>query len=1492
MKKVYKLFMLFLILFIGHSSYVKGDTTIASGTIDGTSIKWSVTSPNGSLENLKLSITGSGAIPSYSSVLPPWEDYNPKTTKIYFAPTITEIGNYAFYQMAITSLDIPASCTRIGESAFLRCANLKEVYIPSSVVKIGALAFQGCSSLSFIHYDGRCTSNTAISIGSGSAANGRIIEKEGTGSSFAIIPEGWEYYTHAEKCQGGAWVAENADQTKLFFYSNSSGAKVDYASTVFLSEDDQDATNHPWRLNCYKYKSLEIDKNIAAIGEDELRGYVNRDVTKMGYTNMQKITVQSGNSYFVVGGDGALYNKSKTIVYLYPSKSTATNIEIPATVTTIRSGAFYGAKNLKEIDFLGTISKIGTYAFAEASSLSFLGFVSGIAPTTTATTAFTGVAKTGVVAASVETNAFKTFTSKVGSGWTFAGETYGPVKSYVSNGTLYVVGKGEYTTSSYSASWYSQRSSIKNIVVKGGITNIGSSAFADCSNVTEVTLNNTGYIDYCAFKDCSALTRVNIGDKVKGFKSYYSNGGFLEVEKGYHYPFEGCSNLSQINIVDFASYNNIGSLEYLTDSEYGTCKEKILLINGRAISYTGELVIPEGVKIIDKSAIKFFENITKIKIPESVSEIRDHTFAGSYLKEITIPSTVGEVGYCAFEGCKSLQTATLNNSGDIDLSTFSGCTALQTVTLNNNGNIGSYVFQGCTSLKTAILNNNGNIGEGAFEGCTVLQTVTLNNGGKIGYHAFKDCVALTRVNIGANVKGFEYHYSDGGFLDVEKGYHYPFEGCSKLSTVNVLDLSSYCKISNLQYLTDSEYGTTEKKTLMVNGTTLASTSVLEIPNGVVSIPRYAFNYFTNVTKIKIPKSVSEIRDYAFAGSYLKEITVPSTVGKVGYCAFKGCTSLQTAILSNSGDIDFSAFNDCTALQTVTLNNNGNIGSWAFLGCTSLKTASLNNNGNIGTSMFEGCTALQTVTLNNSGTIGYHAFKDCVALTRVNIGAKVKGFEYHYSDGGFLDVEKGYHYPFEGCSKLVTVNITDIKSYCSITGIEYLIDSEYGTPASKTLRVNGVFFDSTMELDIPEGVTSIKKSAFRGFTNLARVKIPSTVTSVEKAAFCDCSSLKRIVCLAQKCPTAYSDIATNPENITLRVPGGMAALYKAATNWKNFKIEECKYEVQELNMYANEGRNLYTDAKVLSWTSSDTDVATVDKLNDVSGRLITKNYVYDGTTSTPYKTVTIKADLGDYDTYIWKIRVEPNECVLTDGNAYKLAKDFDAEKISYTRNYKTNVVGKWQAFYVPFDIEVTDELLEDYDFAKLYMVSYYDANDNGEIEDDEPLRMTFNKFSAGKTLYANMPYFVRVKSAGTKTIELTNAVLKAAEKGSVNCSTTEHEYTLVGIYEPTLMQGRYGMSSSGGFTYITNPTTKLGANRWYMEVKSRTGKGAKLENYARPIEIYVEGEDEETTGITTVEDKASASQKDKVFTLDGRQVTDTDNLPSGIYIINGKKVFKK
>ena len=1210
--------MLFLLLFVAQNAWC---TIVASGDLTST-ITWKVEKLSGVS---KLTVSGTGEMPDYTSFTAvPWADLRNTISILEIGDGITNLGNYAFNGIAITKVAIPSSCKKIGMYAFYGCKKMTDIYIPASVVTIGTSAVSNCSKLKFVHYDDRCSSRTALNLSS-CAETGRLIEKSGTGDSYANVPEGWEYYTHGVQCYGGAWVAENTDQTKLFFYAQNPGATVNFAVAGRVPSLTRrlDPEYHPWRASCYKYKSLEIDKNIASIDDFEFLGYEDSDVTKMGYTNMQTITVSNNNSYFVVGEDGALYDKSKTTVYLYPAKSTATDIEIPATVTTIKPGAFYGAKNLQKIDFLGTISLINTYAFAQTSSLSSLNFATDTAPATTVSTAFTGVARGGVVFASVETDAFKIFTSQVGSGWTFDAETYGPVKSYISDGTLYVVGKGEYTTSSSDADWYSQSSSIKKIVVKDGITNIGGYSFRYCDNVTEVTLHNNGYIDYGAFASCKALTRVNIGKGVTAFiKERYEWKGLERILKETCTPFDGCSSLSVINIEDLASYCAITGLEYLVHFSYlygyETAKEKTFMINGVKYSPTRELVIPEGVTAIPNGAFRDFTNVTKIKLPSS------------------------------------------------------------------------------------------------------LETIAYNN--------------------------FQYH------------------------------------------------------------------------------------------------------------TYLTEISVPSTVSSVG----------------------FKAFSECTSLKTVTLNNKGDIGESAFLGCTSLQTVTLNNKGDIGESAFLGCTSLQTVTLNNTGTIGKAAFQNCSALTRVNIGGGVKGF-YSYS------------YPFDGCSKLETINVMDLASYYSISNLQYLTNSSYGTRNQKTLMINGVAYDSANEFKIAEGVTKIPSGAFCDFTNVTNIRIPSTVTSVGVDAFSN-SNLKTIVCVTPTCPEANDKVAKNG-GITLKVRHGLTSLYKASKGWQGFNIVEFRYDVQELNMYAYEGKDLYTDVKALSWTSSDTDVATVDKRNDVSGRVITKKFVYDGTTSIPYKSVTITTDLGDYDTCVWKIRVYPREIELTDGNEYKLAEDIDVEKISYTRSFSSNVKGHWQCFYVPFDIEITDELLDEFEFAKLYMVSYYDSNGNGVIEDGEPLKMILSRFSAGTILHANKPYYVKPKNACTKTFESTNVVLKAAANGSVRCCTTEHEYTLVGINETTNIKGMYSMNTKGQFVYCTSDAN-IKANRWYMEVKSLTEDGAVYENYARPIQIVIDGEDEETTGIANLDDKASASQNDKVFTLDGRQVTDYDNLPSGIYIINGKKVFKK
>lgn len=1210
--------MLFLLLFVGQNAW---SAVVASGDLTST-ITWKVEKLSGVS---KLTVSGTGEMPDYTSFTAvPWADLRNTISILEIGDGITNLGNYAFNGIAITKVAIPSSCKKIGMYAFYGCKKMTDIYIPASVVTIGTSAVSNCSKLKFVHYDDRCSSRTALNLSS-CAKTGRFIEKSGTGDSYANVPEGWEYYTHGVQCYGGAWVAENTDQTKLFFYAQNPGATVNFAveGRVPSSTRRLDPEYHPWRANCSKYTSLEIDKNIASIDDYEFLGYEDSDVTKMGYTNMQTITVSNNNSYFVVGEDGALYDKSKTTVYLYPAKSTATNIEIPATVTTIRPGAFYGAKNLQKIDFLGTISLINTYAFAQTSSLNCLSFATETAPATTVSTAFTGVARGGVVFASVETDAFKIFTSQIGSGWTFDGETYGPAKSYISDGTLYVVGKGEYTTSSSDADWYSQRSSINRIVVKGGITNIGSKAFAYCSNATEVTLNNNGYIDYYAFLNCSALTRVNVGSGVTEFKEY---------------RYEGTS-------------------------------------------------------------------------------------------------------------------------------------------------------------------------------------LTL---------------------------------------------HYPFEGCSCIAIINVTDLKAYCSIKGLHFLISSFYGTAKEKILEINGDPFPSTSELVIPEGVTSIPNEAFRYFSNVTKIKLPKSLETISDGNFSGyTYLTEITVPSTMSSVGSGAFRDCTALKTAILNNNGDSGWGVFEGCKALQTATLNNNGSVESSAF----------------------ERCISLQTVTLNNNGYIDYRAFWNCIALTRINIGSGVTEFkEYHYSGTA---TGTTHYYPFEGCSKLATINVTDLKAFCAIKGLDYLTNSSYGTAENKTLMVNGVTLSSTSELVIPEGVKKISEFAFYDFANLTKIKIPTTTTSVGRLAFGGCTNLERIICLATTCPSTDDKVATDQGNITLKVPGGKASLYNATNVWKEFNVVEGELKTYNWTMFTNQNTTLSIpyNANVLSWSESD-ESAVIRNGNKIT----TNDFVYDGTITQPYKMSTITAVFENCDMYVWNIKVYPREVTLTDGDAYKNNTTFTPDRVSYTRTFSSNVKGHWQCFYVPFDIEVTDELLEEFEFAKLYMVSYYDSNDNGVIEDEEPLKMILSKLSVGMTLHANKPYYIKPKNACTKTFEATNTVLKAAENGSVRCCTTEHEYSLVGINETTNIKGMYSMNTKGQFVYCVSDAN-IKSNRWYMEVKSLTEYGAENENYARPILIVIDGE-EETTGITDLDNNAPAPQNDKIYTLDGRQVTDYETLPSGIYIVNGKKVFKK
>jgi hypothetical protein len=50
----------------------------------------------------------------------------------------------------LTSIELPAGLTSLGERAFYGCSSLTSIELPASLTSIGKGAFRGCSSLTLI----------------------------------------------------------------------------------------------------------------------------------------------------------------------------------------------------------------------------------------------------------------------------------------------------------------------------------------------------------------------------------------------------------------------------------------------------------------------------------------------------------------------------------------------------------------------------------------------------------------------------------------------------------------------------------------------------------------------------------------------------------------------------------------------------------------------------------------------------------------------------------------------------------------------------------------------------------------------------------------------------------------------------------------------------------------------------------------------------------------------------------------------------------------------------------------------------------------------------------------------------------------------------------------------------------------------------------------------------------------------------------------------
>ena len=220
----------------------------------------------------------------------------------------------------------------------------------------------------------------------------------------------------------------------------------------------------------------------------------------------------------------------------------------------------------------------------------------------------------------------------------------------------------------------------------------------------------------------------------------------------------------------------------------------------------------------------------------------------------------------------------------------------------------------------------------------------------------------------------------------------------------------------------------------------------------------------------------------------------------------------------------------------------------------------------------------------------------------------------------------------------------------------------------------------------------------------------------------------------------------------------------------------------------------------------------------------------------------------------------------------------------TKNY-TNT--GWNAFFVPFDFTLTDEMLNHFEFATLYATVLENGNGSSVI--------SYIKKKAGDKIAAFFPCLIKAKATG----ELKLNVGKVDYKSNVtsnDCSSTTELYTFHPVMENTYIaakKGYYLNSEKNSFVYNIHPEAYLPPLTYYMTIQDR-GDMSYIEpanGGASKAKICVIGEDE-PTGITDLADEA-ANASGKVYNLQGVVVGNTtEGLPKGVYIKNGRKIIVK
>lgn len=465
----------------------------------------------------------------------------------------------------------------------------------------------------------------------------------------------------------------------------------------------------------------------------------------------------------------------------------------------------------------------------------------------------------------------------------------------------------------------------------------------------------------------------------------------------------------------------------------------------------------ESGKIGESEFFCYMTSLRKVTLPREITRISEYAFNHCpVLTEVQFGdnSQVEEIGgrlyvsgvigisasniYGAFKECPSIEEIILPASvKSFYAGAFANCTSLRRVVFPQDSNMkrisSSYTITytglsatrhficqlpGCTSLETIVLPPSlRQIEQDAFAG-TPFRTIDIPESVTDIYidNLFADCIRLEEVKLPSCVT----EYGKNMFKD-----------CAKLRSVNTASkITAYrsgcfsgCSSDFIVLDPSIEYESSVFKGMDVEN--------IVFPNGFKTIPYEMFANCKNLKTLDLGE-VEYIDAWAFGGcKALSDVSFPTTLTNINQFAFAG-TRLKSVYI-NSKDINLEyPFEDCYDLQTITIGKDvqhieGSITYWTeeeinpkiifeegsscqyygFKPSKETTTFSLPASvKTIGKRTFGYLSKLKSVTLNEGlETIELEAFEGCTSIEEITIPSTVSQIELN---------------GFYGCTNLETV----------------------------------------------------------------------------------------------------------------------------------------------------------------------------------------------------------------------------------------------------------------------------------------------------------------------------------------------------------------------------------------------------------------------------------------------------------------------------------------